>query len=115
MCPRKHMDNGIKIGIPGSLDGAGMVNRLSREKEGDRSKAAHDFESYLNFTVLKELEKVTHVSKKSQIEQTYMSVVYEKVAECLAKKGIGIKEMLNKYNERTNVKVSDPKGDNTVK
>jgi Rod binding domain-containing protein len=109
------MNEGMKIGIPGSPNGAGMMNKPSQEKDGDRSKVAHDFESYFIFTVLKELEKVTHVSKKGQIEQTYMSVVYEKVAECLAKKGIGIKEMLTKYGERANVKVSDRKGDNTVK
>jgi Rod binding domain-containing protein len=39
------------------------------------------------------------------MEETYMSIVYDKVSQFLAKnKGIGIKEMLMRYSEREDVK-----------
>jgi len=84
------------------------------KKEADIEKVAHEFESYLMFTMLKELEKTVQSSKKSHTEQTYMSLVYEKVGDFMAKKGIGIKEMLVENMEKK-AKVLEKKSDNTVK
>jgi len=115
------MDNGVKMDIrmpvhdPSFIkSGLKNVNRESRTKEPDIEKVAHEFESYLMFTMLKELEKTTHSSKKGNSEKTYMSLMYEKVADFMAKKGIGIKEMLVENMEK-NAKVLEKKSDNIVK
>ncbi|MBA4389339.1 MAG: hypothetical protein C0399_00150 [Syntrophus sp. (in: bacteria)] len=83
--------------------------------EGDKEKVCEGFESYFILNILKEMEKTTHISKKGFKEQTYMSIVYEKVADFLAHKGIGIKEMLMKYADQGNAKVLKRSGDNIVK
>ena len=44
-----------------------------------------------------------------------MSIVYEKVADYLADKGIGVKEMLMRYAGKENAKVSLKNGDNPDK
>jgi Rod binding domain-containing protein len=45
------------------------------------------------------------LKEKGYMEETYMSIVYDKVSQFLAKnKGIGIKEMLMRYSEREDVK-----------
>jgi Rod binding domain-containing protein len=102
--PPGYLAVGSGFRVPGSgLDGKNLTTE----------KAAKDFESFLIFTMLKEMEKNTHQNKKGYMEQTYMSVVYEKVADHLAKKGLGIKDMLMKYLERADAKVLRPKGDNS--
>jgi|GEM_PF-352257 Rod binding domain-containing protein len=88
--------------------------------EGDKEKVCEGFESYFIFTMLKELQKTTQLSKKKgYAEETYMSIVYEKVADFLAHQGIGIKEMLMRYADRgdakENAKVLKGSGDNTGK
>ena len=55
------------------------------------------------------MQKTTQFSKKGYTEQTYMSVVYEKVADYLADKGIGVKEMLMRYADKENAKVLSEK------
>lgn len=68
-------------------------------------KIAEDFEALFVFNMLKELDKTTKLSEKGYMEETYMSIVYDKVSQFLAKnKGIGIKEMLMRYSEHGNVK-----------
>jgi Rod binding domain-containing protein len=68
-------------------------------------KVAGDFEALFIFNMLKELDKTTHLTKKGYAEETYMSVVYDKVSQFIAKnKGLGIKELLMRYSERGNVK-----------
>jgi Rod binding domain-containing protein len=63
--------------------------------------------------MLQEMEKTTKFSeKKEYAEQTYMSIVYEKVADFLAEKGIGIKDMLMRYTDKENTKVLQKSGDN---
>ncbi len=80
------------------------ADQLTTDRKAGKAEAAkragEEFESFLIFTVLKEFEKTVHHSKKGYAEQTHMSLVYEKVGDYLAKKGIGIKEMLTKYAER---------------
>ncbi|OPX98280.1 MAG: flagellar rod assembly protein/muramidase FlgJ [Syntrophorhabdus sp. PtaB.Bin006] len=64
-------------------------------------KVAEDFEALFIFNMLKELEKTAHLTKKGYAEETYMSVVYQKVSEFISKKsGLGIKEFLLRYGER---------------
>ncbi|HVN98154.1 MAG TPA: hypothetical protein VMT62_17140 [Syntrophorhabdaceae bacterium] len=91
---------------------------------GDKEKVCKGFESYFMLTMLKELQKTTELSKKKgYMEETYMSIVYQKVADFLADKGIGIKDMLMRYadrgnsreNSQENTKVSKQSGDNTGK
>jgi|WetSurMetagenome_2_1015567.scaffolds.fasta_scaffold496422_2 Rod binding domain-containing protein len=109
------MGSDVKIGVPGYGYQVGQGGQPQGNASQKPEKVAHDFESFMILTVLKELEKTTSLSKKGYSEKTYMSIVYEKVAECLADKGIGIKQMLTKYSMRGSVKVPDPKGDNTGK
>jgi Rod binding domain-containing protein len=74
-------------------------------------KAAESFESFLLQTMLKELDKAMRITKRSFAEDTQMSLFYEKIGDFMAKKGIGIKEMLVKYVER-GAKVSPKKSEN---
>jgi Rod binding domain-containing protein len=97
------MDSGIKISLPTSLP-PGEKTGLSGNKQVQ--KTAEEFESFLIFSVLKECEKSMNFTKKSSAEQTQMSLFYEKVADVLAKKGIGVKETLSKFLER-GAKVSE--------
>lgn len=83
--------------------------------EGDKEKVCESFESYFILNILKDMEKTTHISKKGFKEQTYMSIVFEKAADFLAHKGIGIKAMLMKYADQGNAKVLKESGDNIVK
>ncbi len=74
-----------------------------KKSGGDRGqidKAAEQFESFLIFSMLKELEKATYSTKKSYAGEAQMSLFYEKVGDILAKKGIGIKEMIARYAQR---------------
>lgn len=116
------MSDAMKIGLPtaaqGSLIagyGSRMLERESRNKDINIEKVAQDFESYMIFTMMKELGKTTQGTKKSYSEQTYMSMMYEKIGDCLSKKGLGIKDMLIKYAEDRNIKVLKEKGDNVIK
>jgi Rod binding domain-containing protein len=84
-------------------------------QEGDKEKVCKSFESYFIFNMLQELQKTTKLSKKGYTEETYMSIVYEKVADYLADKGIGIKEMLMRYADKENAKVLMKNGDNVDK
>ena len=83
--------------------------------EADREKLCRNFESYFINNMLQQMEKTTNISKKEYPEQTYMSIVYEKVADFLAEKGIGIKDMLMRYTDKENAKVISVGGDNTSK
>lgn len=117
------MSEGIKINLPtagnGPLiatNGARIINRESRTKELNIEKVAQDFESFMIFTMMKEMGKTTTCgSKKSYAEQTYMDLMYEKAADYLSKKGLGIKDMLVKYMDDRNIKVLREEGDNIVK
>jgi Rod binding domain-containing protein len=115
------MSEGIKINLPTAVDGslfatkgAGIINRQSQTKELNVEKVAQDFESFLVFTMMKEMGKTACASKKNFAEDTYMTLMYEKVADYLSKKGLGIKDMLVKYMDDRNIKVFKEKGDNIV-
>ncbi len=113
------MGEGLKISLPTAVDGslyvstgARVVNRQSQSKELNIEKVAQDFESFMIFTMMKEMEKTSHSSKKSYTEETYMTLMYEKAADYLSKRGLGIKDMLVKYMSDRNIKVFKEKGDN---
>jgi Rod binding domain-containing protein len=116
------MSEGIKMNLPTVVDsslyatnGARVVRRHSQTKELNIEKVAQDFESFLMFTMMKEMGKTTCGSKKNFTEDTYMTLMYEKAADYLSKKGLGIKDMLVKYMDSRNIKVLKEKGDNIGK
>ena len=98
-----------------SLGDVRMERGLSATSDADREKVCQNFESFMLYSMIKHLEKTTKMSKKGYAEETYMAMVYEKVADFLAEKGVGIKEMLMKYSERENSKVIPERGDNSGK
>jgi Rod binding domain-containing protein len=103
----------MKIPIEGSWFQQRGVETLKGRSIKDVKAACEGFEAYLVSTMLNELQKTTGSSGKSYAEQTYFSMFHEKVAEFVAKKGIGIKDMLMRYMERSqNAKVSVGNGDN---
>jgi Rod binding domain-containing protein len=90
------------------------VKGLKGRNTKDVKTACEGFEAYLVSNMLNQLQKTTGFSKKEYAEQTYLSMFHEKVADFVAKKGIGIKEMLMRYVERAqNAKVSEGKADNS--
>ena len=119
---RAEMSEVMKMNMSAAVDrslplseSARVINRQSQNKELNVEKVAQDFESFLIFTMMKEMGKATHTSKKSFAEETYMTLMYEKVADYLSKKGLGIKDMLVKYMDDRNIKVLKEKGDNSDK
>jgi Rod binding domain-containing protein len=90
----------------------GLNGKTSKDLKG----ACEGFEAYLVLTLLNELQKTTNLSEKSSAEQTYFSMLNEKVAQVVAKKGIGVKDMLLRYLQGSqNPKVLLEKADNTQK
>lgn len=83
----------------------GLTNLRQKMDKAEKAKVCENFESFMIFVMLKNLEKTAQIEKKESPEQTYMSFAYEKVGDYLAKKGIGIKEMLMRYADRENAKV----------
>lgn len=75
-------------------------------------KACEGFESYFVSLMMNELQKTASFGEKSFMEENYMAIVNQKVSEFIAKKGIGIKEMLMRYVEQGASKVSSPSVDN---
>lgn len=98
-----------------AVGGARYENSMSASPDGDREKVCRDFESFMLYSMLKYMEKTTRMSKKGYEEETYMAMVYQKVADFMAEKGVGIKEMLMKYTDKENIKVNPAIADNTGK
>jgi len=100
-----------------ATDGDVSYNELLKARESKTAKKlAQDFEAFFVTTMLKEMDKATHITKKSFMKETYSAIMYEKLGEYAAKKGIGIKDMLLKYIEMGGeAKVSNGKGDNNGK
>lgn len=76
-------------------------------------KACEDFESFFVSLLMNELQKTVKLSEKSFMEENYMTMVNQKVSEFVAKKGIGIKDVLMRYLEQGGTKVSPSSVDNT--
>lgn len=95
--------------------GAQFARSSTVASGNDREKMCKSFESYFIFNMLQEMDKTTKFSEKGYAEQTYMSIVYEKVADFLAEKGIGIKDMLMRYTSKEDAKVLQKSGDNSGK
>jgi len=112
-----HIRLDLQIGVkPGEIAAANkrLLEYVKRGKEVDPKKVAQDFESFMVFTILKELDKSISMGKKGYAENTYMAIVYEKLGDFISRKGIGIKEMLLKHMEEKKTKVSGKNGDNIV-
>ncbi len=102
------MDFGTKIDppVPTSIP----QPAIGKGKNQSIEKTAEAFESYFLGMILQEFAKATQMTKKSYAEETQMSLFYEKVGDIMAKKGIGLKEMLTRYAER-GAKVSGKNGE----
>ena len=92
------MDSGTKID---ALTKSGAASGMQAGKRQAMEKAAEGFESFFICNMLKEMGKTSQLTKKSYAEETEMSIFYEKVADYLSKRGIGIKEAIMKYLSRT--------------
>ncbi|MCX7965209.1 MAG: hypothetical protein N2596_01090 [Syntrophorhabdaceae bacterium] len=114
------MDNSIKNGaminlqVPSASLYTSRILKGKAKNESDVEKVASDFESYFLYIMMKEMEKTTNGTNKSFMKQTYMSVMYEKLGDYIAKKGIGIKEMIAEHLKK-NIKVLKEIGDNSDK
>jgi Rod binding domain-containing protein len=96
---------------------AQSYNELLKAK-GSKStdKLGEEFEAFFITNMLKEMDKATHVTKKGFMRETYTAIMYEKLGEYLAKKGLGVKDMMKKYMERAgDPKVFGETGDNRDK
>ena len=83
---------------------------VGKYKNQSVEKTAETFESYFLNSILQEFAKANQMTKKSYAEEMQMSLFYEKVADLMAKRGIGLREMLSRYMER-GAKVSDKNGE----
>jgi len=90
----------MKIPMEGIWLQENAVKGLKERSTTDKKAACEGFEAYLVSTMLNQLQKTTGSSEKSYAEQTYFSMFHEKVAEVVAKKGIGIKDVLMRYLDR---------------
>lgn len=87
---------------PGLLDKKLQgISHSSSDDPEKMAKVAEDFEALFVFNMMKELDKTTKLTEKGYMSETYMSIIYEKVSQFIAKnRGIGIKEMLMRYGNR---------------
>lgn len=115
------MSDGIKTGAminlqspPASFYASRILKHHEQKNESNIEKVAQDFESFLIYTMLKEMEKTVSSSDRSFMKQTYMSVMYEKLGDYIAKKGIGIKDIISEHMKK-NIKVLKEMGDNNGK
>ena len=103
------------MNIGSKIDPRSVLNQVGPnpqiQKRQVSAKAATEFESYFITQMLIELDKTTHFSKKSYAEETHKAVIYQKVGDYLAKKGLGIREMIMKYVEN-GAKVINGSSDN---
>ena len=97
--------NPIEKADPSSaVSRAGAAEKTGKGQSAE--KAAESFESFFIYNILKEMGKTAHFTKKSYAAETETSLFYEKAADFLAKKGIGIKEMVMKYVGQEGLKFS---------
>lgn len=92
----------IMTGYQSSIPLARMeTKRTTADSDNSgREKVCKEFESFMIYSMLKYMEKTTKISpRQGYAEESYMAIVYEKVADFLAEKGIGIKDMLMKYTD----------------
>ena len=101
------MDMGTKIDPP--VFANGLQPAIGKDAGQSVEKTAAAFE-YLLGRILEEFGKATQMTKKSYAEETQMSLFYEKIGDLMAKRGIGLKEMLSRYAER-GAKVLGKNGD----
>ena len=103
----------MKIPMEGAWLQENALKGLKGRSIKDAKAACEGFEAYLVSTMLNQLQKTTGSSEKSYAEQTYFSMFNQKVAEFVAKKGIGVKDVLMRYLERgQSSKVSGGTADN---
>ncbi len=102
------MDVGMKLDPYLALSQAEAKTGVKKGESAE--KAAEQFESFLIFSLLKECERATCLTKKGYADEVQMSIFYEKIADFMAKKGIGIKQMIARYAEAGS-KVSGVKGE----
>lgn len=91
-----------------------IQSMLQKDKNvaANAEKACENFESFFVSILMNELQKTVSVSEKSFMEQNYMTIANQKVSEFIAKKGVGIKDMLMRYIEQGGAKVSSSSVDN---
>jgi Rod binding domain-containing protein len=98
------------------FDAVPIQSTLYKDKNipGGAEKAAESFESFFVSLFLNELQKTVNLSeKKSFMEQNYMTMINQKVSEFIAKRGVGIKDVLMRYLEQADTKVSPSSVDNS--
>ena len=106
----------MRVPMEGIWFRQGSLKGLTGRSDKDLKAACEGFEAYLVYTMLQECQKTVSITEKSNTEQTYFSMMNEKVAEVVARKGIGVKEMLLRYLKGTeNSKVMQEKADNIQK
>ncbi len=107
----------MKIPVEGSIWlQKAAAEKLKGSSTKDLKAACEGFEAFLLSKMLNQLQKTVSLSEKSFAEQTYFSMMNEKVAEFAATRGIGIKDMLMRYVGRAHsTKVLDGPADNTLK
>ena len=93
----EYMDSGMQIE---ALTKNGAALNTSDARRQSMEKAAEGFESFFLNIMLKELGKTAQLTEKGYAEETETAILYEKVSEYLAKRGIGIKEVIMKYLSR---------------
>ncbi len=107
----------MKIPVEGSIWlQQAAAEKLKGNSTKDLKAACEGFEAYLLSSMLNQLQKTVSSSEKGFAEQTYFSMLNQRVAEVAAKRGIGIKDMLMRYVGRTHsTKVLGGPADNTLK
>lgn len=96
------------------LDVMPIQSILQKDKNlpSNAEKACENFESFFVSLLMNELQKTVNLSDKSFMEESYMAIVNQKVSDFVAKKGIGLKDVLMRYLEQGGTKVSPSSADN---
>ncbi|MDW8002885.1 MAG: hypothetical protein RMJ39_09560 [Deltaproteobacteria bacterium] len=81
----------------------------------DPKKVARDFEALFLSLILKEMKKTISFSRKSLADSTYWDILFDKVSEYLAQRGIGLKNLFMTYLETEESKKFLKNADKKVK
>jgi Rod binding domain-containing protein len=93
----------------------GQLLSANSGKNKDPKKVAKEFEAFFVYLLLKEMKRIATFSKRSLAEDTYMDILYQKVAEYVSEREEGMRELILRYMRNGDAKELKKRGDKITK
>jgi Rod binding domain-containing protein len=95
--------------------GLDQIPNLEMRMEREIGKAARMLESYFLFVLLKEMGRLARLQGGDFSTDTYTTLLFDRLADFLARRGVGLAEMLEKGLKEKVLKFYGEIGDNKRK